>query len=279
MLALSTQFTYVHEPFNVNYPHALSSVNSDRWYTYVTETSNPAHRESIQQAFSLRYPISQEVRNVEGLGQLKAVARNFLRYALDRWAGRAVLMKDPLALLSAEWIAQECGVDVLVMIRHPAAFAGSLKVKGWTFPFEDLLNQPQLIEDHFEDHVDDIEAFAENEYDVVDQAALLWTLLYSVVRKYQNRHPEWIYLRHEDVAQNPLSTFESLYDTFGLDFTDSIRQEVEAHSRSSGGEDALHRDSSAVIQNWTERLTASEIERVRHRTEPVASHFYSEDDW
>jgi hypothetical protein len=216
---------------------------------------------------------------VEGLGELKDVALNFLRYALDRWAGRAVLMKDPLALLSAEWIAEECGVDVLVMIRHPAAFAGSLKVKGWTFPFEDLLDQPQLLDDHFEDYVNDIEDFAENEYDVVDQAALLWTLLYSVVRTYQNRHPDWTYLRHEDVARNPVATFESLYDTFGLDFTDSIRQTVEAHSRSSTSEDDLHRDSSAVIRNWTERLTAREIERVRRRTELVASHFYSQDDW
>jgi len=279
MLALSPQFAYVHEPFNVNYPHELSRIDFDRWYTYVTETSPPSHRESIRQVFNLRYPIVQEIQGVEGLGQLKAVFRSFLRYAIDRWGGRAVLMKDPLALLSAEWIAEECEVDVLVMIRHPAAFAGSLKVKGWTFPFEDLLTQPQLIDDHFEDYVDDIKEFVDNEYDVVDQAALLWKLLYSVVRTYQNRHPNWIYLRHEDVARNPVTTFESLYDTLGLDFTDSVRREVASHSRSSAGEDDLHRDSSAVIRNWTERLTASEIDRVRRRTEPVASHFYSENDW
>jgi hypothetical protein len=276
MLALAPQYVYVHEPFNVDHPH---EPDFHRWYEYITEASHPAHRESIRQIFTLRYPVVQGIQNANGSGQLKTHIRNFLMYGVQRWSNRSALVKDPIALLSAEWIAKECEVDILVMIRHPAAFAGSLKVKGWTFPFEDLLSQAQLIDDHFEDYIDDIKDFAKNEYDVVDQAALLWTLLYSVVRTYQHRHLDWIYLRHEDVARNPVATFESLYDTFGLDFTDSIRREVESHSKSSAGEDDLHRDSSAVIRNWTERLTASEIDRVRRRTDPVAAHFYSQDEW
>jgi hypothetical protein len=171
-------------------------------------------------------------------------------------------------------------LEVLVMIRHPAGFAGSLKKKEWTFPFEDLLAQDRLMEEHLSPFAEEIEAFANTEQDVVDQAALLWTVLYTVVSTYQDQHPEWTFLRHEDVARRPVGTFESLYDHFDLNFTDSIQTEIEAHSEASGGsDDELRRNSRAVVRNWERRLTPSEIKRVRSRTEPVASEFYSDDDW
>ncbi|MCS3937066.1 hypothetical protein GGP80_003074 [Salinibacter ruber] len=166
------------------------------------------------------------------------------------------------------------------MIRHPAGFAGSLKKKEWTFPFRDLLAQDRLMEEHLSPFAEEIETFANTGQDVVDQAALLWTVLYTVVSAHQDQHPEWTFLRHEDVARQPADIFESLYDRFGLCFTDSIQAEIKAHSEASGGDDdRLRRNSRAVVRNWERRLTPSEIKRVRGRTEPVASEFYSDDDW
>jgi len=47
----------------------------------------------------------------------------------------------------------------------------------------------------------------------------------------------------------------------------------------SGADAELRRDSCAVVRNWEQRLTASEINRVRQRTRSVTSEFYSDDDW
>ena len=44
-----------------------------------------------------------------------------------------------------------------------------------------------------------IVAYAEEEKDIVDQAILLWRIIYSQVRHYQRAHPDWIYIRHEDI--------------------------------------------------------------------------------
>jgi len=168
------------------------------------------------------------------------------------------------------------------MIRHPAAFAGSLKKKGWTFSFENLLQQPQLLTDHFTVYREEIEEYANGDYDIVDQAAFLWKLLYTVVAEYEESHPEWLYLRHEDTARHPVRTFQSLYDRYGLEFTENIQTKVKEYSNPSPDQqstESIRRDSQSVIKNWTERLTESEIARVRRRTEPVAAKFYTSEDW
>jgi len=41
----------------------------------------------------------------------------------------------------------------------------------------------------------------------------------------------------------------------------------------------IYAETPMLSFEMAERLSASEIERVRRRTEPVASHFYSENDW
>jgi hypothetical protein len=93
-------------------------------------------------------------------------------YLKERVLDRSVLLKDLLALLSAEWLTGRWDLKVLTMVRHPPGFAGSLKEKTWTFPFGDLLAQDCLMEDHFSPFVDEIEIFANTGQDVVDQAVL-----------------------------------------------------------------------------------------------------------
>jgi len=283
MLALSPDLVYVHEPFNVENPHALFPGSVDRWYKYLAAGDpNEALRSAWEHVFALRYPLVHRLREVETVRESIRCFYSAARYARKRWDGRSVLVKDPLALLAAEWLEEQFDLEVVVMIRHPAAFAGSLKVKNWTFPFDDLLSQPQLMAHLLGAWRTEVTSFAETERNIVDQAALLWALLYEVVLRYQDRHPNWVFLRHEDVAQAPLRTFRKLYHRFGMKFTDEIRETIQAYSNTPGSESsngAIQRDSQSVIRNWTQRLTPTEIERVRDRTEPVASNFYTDDEW
>ncbi len=61
--------------------------------------------------------------------------------------GATPLVKDPIALFSAEWLAATFDMRVLVMIRHPAAFAASIRRRGWRHRFADFLEQPLLMRD------------------------------------------------------------------------------------------------------------------------------------
>ena len=65
-------------------------------------------------------------------------------------AGSRPLLKDPIAVFSAAWLARTFGMRVVLSVRHPAAFAASLKRLDWTFDFNQLLAQPLLMRDLLE---------------------------------------------------------------------------------------------------------------------------------
>ena len=283
MLALASTLRYVHEPFRPDSSHKLAPLTTEHWYEYIPPNGTEGgHRTILERALVLKYPLARHLQDSGSFQEAYRHLRSAAGCTIDRWNGTSVLLKDPLALLAAEWLDEQFGLDVLVMIRHPAAFAGSLKVKDWTFPFEDLLDQPRAMRDLFSEHREEIRYFAQTDQDIVDQAAFLWTLLYEVVLGYQERHSDWVFLRHEDVARSPLQTFQELYRHFGLDFTEGVRQQIKAHSdsaKSGSADENLKRDSQSVIKNWKQRLTQDEIVRVYNRTTPVASEFYNDDDW
>ena len=266
-IAKSPRLTYFHEPFNVNASSKPWSLEFDLWFKHVPCESGVEH--GIEKLFtpSLSQLIKRGIFEFDSVRDAIQLLRDNAFLFRHQITGSRALIKDPIALLSAEWLEKAIGARVVVMIRHPAAFAGSLKVKDWTFPFSHLLEQPRAIEKFFPDYREDIEHFSKNNKDIVDQAALLWSLLYSAVDEYKRLHPEWIFLRHKDVVQHPTSTFRDIYYQLGLDFTDKIRKEIEKETDSS------------VVRNWTDRLTEKEIRRVKERTEPVAKAFYSNDEW
>ncbi len=284
MLAEAPPLVYVHEPFNPENGALFSALGTDRWFPFAPDAGEDWYRSELDRICRLRYPLLRSLREVDSGAALRRVAREALQYFGHRMRGRRALLKDPIAVFSAEWIARRFGAQVLVCIPHPAAFAGSLKVKGWTFPFRHLRDQPQLMDGLLSSYRSEIENFAETERDIVEQAGLLWTLIYSVVRRYQQRHDDWIFVRHEDLARSPVKSFRKLYDELGLDFNDEIRRTIERHSDSQNPVEAesvgkIQRDSRALIYSWQDRLTQEEITQVRRRTAPVASHFYSDDDW
>jgi hypothetical protein len=192
-------------------------------------------------------------------------------------------MKDPIALLSAEWLAERFGMDVVVLIRHPAAFAASLKRLGWRHSFATFLDDGQLPE-VVRPYEDEIRAQAHEPGDILAQAALLWRLLYNAVAGYRERHPDWVYLRHEDASLDPVGTFERLYGELGLELTSPARAEI-ARASAPGNPAELSTphdvelDSAASLGRWREQLTEDEVETLRERTGDVWPRFYSDDDW
>ncbi len=76
-------------------------------------------------------------------------------------------MKDPLALFSSEWLASEFDMDVVLLVRHPAAFAASVRRQGYHHPFSHFLLQPALM-DRLRPFEAEIEAMETSSHDVLD---------------------------------------------------------------------------------------------------------------
>jgi hypothetical protein len=279
MLALAPGVAYVHEPFNPRF----SAGAFDRYFTVVTAENEARYEGELERTLSFRYELLTRLRRRHGPKDVARSVRDFARAQRPRRSSARPLLKDPIALLSAEWLAERFGMDVVVLIRHPAAFAASLKRLGWRHSFATFLDDGRLP-DVVRPYEDEIRAQAREPGDTLAQAALLWRLLYNAVAGYRERHPDWVYLRHEDASLDPVGTFERLYAELGLELTAAARAEI-ARASAPGNPAELSTphdvelDSAASLGRWREQLTEEEVETLRERTGDVWPRFYSDADW
>jgi hypothetical protein len=173
------------------------------------------------------------------------------------------------------------------MIRHPAAFAGSLKRLDWPpFDFGNWAEQPLFLRDLAGPYEAQIREFAKGGGDLIDQAILMWNVIHHVIRAYRQRHPEWSFVRHEDLAEEPLKGFRDLYERLDLVWdrtAETVIRRSSAHQSRREVPAYLHRtvrrDSRAARWTWLHRLTPEERERIREGTAEVAAAFYEDGDW
>ncbi|HVM41011.1 MAG TPA: sulfotransferase, partial [Acidimicrobiia bacterium] len=197
VLAGTGAYAYVHEPFNASLFPRLTHIRLGGHYTYVTEANETAYLESVTDVLAHRFPFREQVREVRTPQQAAKLVREWGRSTARRLGGRPALVKDPIALFAAEWMAQRFDVDVLVMVRHPAAFVSSIKRLGWEFDFEYWTRQPLLLRDELPALAGEIEAAARERPDRIGQAILLWRAIHTVIARLADEHPEWLVVRHE----------------------------------------------------------------------------------
>ena len=283
MLALAPGVAYIHEPFSPRTAAGLSPAGFDRYFTVVTSENQARYRPGLEQTIRFRYGLGAQLRSLRGGRDLARIPRDLVRVERARLSGARPLVKDPIALLSAEWLAETFGMDVVVLIRHPAAFAASLKRLGWKHSFATFIQEGRVPE-VVRPYEAEIRQQAERPGEILAQAALLWRLLYNAVDSYRERQPDWAFVRHEDASAEPVATFERLYAQLGLDLTPAAKEAIARASAPDNPAElatpyAVELDSAASIGRWREDLTAEEVETLRERTRDVWPRFYSDDDW
>jgi len=180
---------------------------------------------------------------------------------------RNIVVKDPIAIFSAEYIAHRYDAKVLVLIRHPAAFAASLLQRQWNFDFSDFTTQERLMAMLSDSLQGDLVAASENPgTERLDQAILLWNVIHEVIVKYRARHPDWVFQTHECLSAQPVEEFSKLYDAFGISFDDGDLDQIR---RLTGGSSVAgrRRDSRKNIGKWAKILTPEQIAKIRESTE------------
>jgi hypothetical protein len=285
ILAESLALRFIPEPFNLNNFPCKCGQKFNYWFQYVSPENESIFYRHVKHSIDLSYNFIGEVNAVNTPEEALKLLTNSSKFFLRRILNIRPLVKDPIALFSAEWLASKFDMDVVVLIRHPAAFASSLKRLNWTFPFSHFLEQPLLMKDHLQPFECEIREYAYQEHDIIDQAILLWRIIHYRIIKYKKNQTSWIFLRHEDLSRNPLINFQNLFSQLNLDFTENvvkiIQESTSSLNPSEIGEEVhcLKRNSQSNIWNWKNRLNSSEIGKIRAKVEDIASVFYSNEDW
>lgn len=286
-LALAPRTGYIHEPFNVEIPNHIIDNPLCYWFQYICEENENKFKASIDKVIHYQYPLLGNLNKAGSITDLGEIIRDqslSLFFSIGR---TKPIVKDPIAFFSAEWLSKTYGMNVLVMIRHPAAFCSSLKMKDWNFDFNNFLNQPLLMDRYLASFEKEIRDFAKEERCIIDQGILLWNCIHHTVKIYMQNHSEWMFVRHEDLSDNPLENYELIFQKFDLKFTSRVKKGILESSGSHNPteplsdkpSDELKRNSKENIKNWKKRLSPEEIETIRSRTNELSNTFYKEHDW
>lgn len=278
------QVAYISEPLNVLHRPGVLRTKVKYWYPYICEENESDYLAPFQELLDYRYHIWDEIRSIRFVKDFLRMGRDFKIFYDALEHGQRALLKDPFAVFSIPWFIKRFNFKVVVTVRHPAAFASSLKRLGWNFDFNDLLSQPLLMRDHLEGYRKQMQAIPVD--DVIGQASLLWTMIYHTVHTTRELVPHLLIVRHEDLSRDPISGFRDLYTALDLDFTVQAEKRI-LNSTSSENPTELSRkkihsvklDSRASVENWKKRLTEEESKRIRAVTEEVCALYYPETAW
>jgi hypothetical protein len=285
MLAASSAIGYIHEPFNLTHRPGICTAKFPYWFTYVTEENEAPYYEALKKTLAFRFDIRAELPAIQSFRHVGRMLKNYKNFSLYRYRQATPLMKDPIALFSSEWLARTFDMSVIVLIRHPAAFASSISRLNWTHNFSHFLNQPLLMRDYLAPFEAEIRAFVEKEHAILEQAILLWRIIHYLILHYQEKHKDWIFLRHEDISIDPLHHFEYLYKKMNLTMTDKEKQVIEDFSGEDNPTEATKghilekRNSKSNIKSWKKKFTEKELTSLRTKVEEISHMLYSDADW
>lgn len=187
MLASNLRTAYISEPLNVLHRRGVYRAEVKHWYQYITAENEAQYLDAFKELLDFKYHLFDEIKSIRSRKDFLRMGRDLSIFMQGKMKNQRALLKDPFAVFSAPWFAQQLNCQVVITVRHPAAFASSLKRLNWTFDFQDLLDQPLLMRDYLEP--DRAQMKSIHPEDIITQAALLWRMIYRAVDSMRTRIP------------------------------------------------------------------------------------------
>jgi len=278
-VSLSSNIRYIEEPFNVSNPNKHIGVEIKKWYEHVPTSDNLLKIKKAFDQYLYGTPFSHAVNRCRSSEKKGLLLLRFLRHFRHFLKHPRILIKDPIALLSADWLYETYKLQVVCMIRNPLAFAGSMKKAEWGFDFVNFYNQQRLLHTKLLPYKPEIVYCHRNNVDIIDQASLLWNIFHHVIYEYQKKYPSWLFMRHEDLARSPVDGFEKIFNYLDAKLDHEVLEKINqftsnANPAEGNSTEFGPRDARASLETWKNRLTIKEMERVTDKTKDIARKFY-----
>lgn len=286
-IAQAPSLMYIAETFSPNNdwtPTTIQPKPFHYWYTYIRAGNEHEYESYVRAAMGLDFQLGKEIASIRSARDIARIGKRVLRHPANQARGIAPLMREPVALLSAEWMAAKFDMQNVVMLRHPAAFVESILRLDWQFDYSNLTEQDGLVAKFFPEHEATLKDYAAKRPEPLESAVFQWNIYHHVIKTYMKEHPDWIYVRLEDLSLHPVEEFKKLFEKLGLDFTPAIQHYVEDSTGASNPVKtdtpfATKRDSKATVVKWKKTLTQEQIAYIRKEVEPLASDMYADEDW
>lgn len=284
MLTAHPNVEYIHEPFNPEYSTGRDyGLQVPSGWLHVHERIEVPYLEPVRRLLDLKPLFWSRLYEADGWRLRREIWSQHQRLRDLRRRKVRVLIKDPIGFFSAEWMARRFAARVVIVVRHPAAWVDSFLRTDWCQPRERLRTQPELCAGLLKPFYDVLHGEQEKG-DRLQQTCTTWNMFMHVMRTYRESHPDWLFVRHEDLSVDPLAGFERLYRNLGLVYNEGCRDVVRRHSladskSASYARASVTRDSRLNLLRWRKNLTQESVKRIRELTSDFWPDFYSAEDW
>ncbi|MGA1204688.1 MAG: sulfotransferase [Opitutales bacterium] len=281
---------YFHEPFNVIMAETGYGRELPRWFIHAPDWDETYLRDYISTVLT---PPHGAYWNNPPSGP----AESFLRFAkatVRKFVFKhRILIKDPVALFSTDWLVDTFGFIPVIIVRHPASYVLSVRNDpSHMHSFRSVfIEQPRLISRFTPEDIDLIHAVVELQENgsggnIVFEAAVFWRLFHRYILQFRDQLGDAaVLIKYEDLATDPLGGFQDLFRRVGLSWSPSAGKKIRETALVKGRDNmdlsshVKSFDSSKNISRWKADLSKGDIEEVRSVVEPVSCQFYGEEDW
>jgi len=276
---------YIHEPFNGAYTLPERVALRPR-YVRPDDTSYAVkrYRDQVEHLFDYRIGMRAARYDDDPVVRkwMKRVVGSrgpfYLRFAKVNPFREHVLIKDPMAGLTTEFLYREFHVRPVIIVRHPVSLAASLQRLHWYPQVYDFQLQPNLVEDYLGND----RSLLDRSYPSrLHEAMAHWRLLYTVLLEQANRH-NWVVVTHEELCERPEDTFRTLYQKLDLPWTSSTKRLIHRLTDSDESVDAkdgrvqdFKRDSAAIFERRRDSISVDLRRSIYDLTGPVADRLYN----
>lgn len=282
ILSRSSDIFEVYEPFNSAFTYNFSLPQN--FYKLTESNADPykGHLEKVLELSSLTKRIGKlpggcvdyiRFKNTEvtvRIDRLLAL-KKFSQEQASFWTPKRVVLKDPLAFFSAEWMHLEFDFDVVVLVRNPGGVISSFLKLGWEPETKFIANHDLPISVGVLDK--EIQAWKNNPADIVGSLILQWKIFTRATLDYKKLYPNWTFVLHDELCLQPQAVFSKIFESLSLPFGNGVQRHIQNDTSSSNNVDPtkhdqhmLKRSSVDLIESWRGRLEPGIVARIEDET-------------
>lgn len=286
VLSQAPNIRNIYEPFNPVLAKSRFDFELPRWFLHAEDWDQEALLKLIRRV--LRPPLIDKKIPLGPFAMARRVGRLLLeRYGPKKFTPRT-LLKDPVAIFSAGWLAQQMPLQVVVLVRHPASYVLSLiRDSQHMHPFKIVFGeQPKLLNSYSSEEQALINQVIRHQADkgvgsdMVFEGSVFWRLFYSKVRTYKETFSDWLVVHYEELASDPVNEFRNLCDQLNLPFTETIQSEITQTALESSASKVditshvKRFQSKKNINEYLQKLSEDDLQRIASFTGEVGSFYY-----
>lgn len=239
-----------------------SIINYDNEYRDIFEPFHP-YKVSIVKHFRYRQYLRPDNQAREFIEPTKAILSGKVK---NKWTDQfnkktfcqKRMIKDIRANFLLKWLHVHFPeVPIILLLRHPCAVVNSKLYLGWEDHLDELLAQPELVEDFLFPFIQEIKS-AKTAF---EKQVFLWCLENYVPLK-QFRKGEIHLAFYENFCKNPHREIEHLFKFLGKMYNNSVLTILNQPSATSRKESSIITTTENVVDSWRKHITDAQIQRT-----------------